>query len=62
MVAALVLSDPQTQQPETGAVGDGAVHELVHNTRETPQENEEPADPERFRRSAGSSSCSGGRI
>ncbi|GAB3785172.1 site-specific integrase [Nocardioides ungokensis] len=29
---------------------------------EPAQKNEEPADPERFRRSAGSSTCSGGRI
>lgn len=63
MVAALILADPEVSKPETEAVGEGVVHKLVHNELDAaPQESEEPADPERFRRSAGSSSCSGGRI
>ncbi len=49
-VAALILR---------GSNGRESGRDLVHN--DDPR-NEEPADPERFRRSAGSSTCSGGRI
>ncbi|MFL6023914.1 MAG: tyrosine-type recombinase/integrase [Marmoricola sp.] len=40
---------------------DGSILGSIESSQDL-QENEEPADPERFRRSAGSSTCSGGRI
>lgn len=45
----------------SGAESDGSIIGSI-TADDAVQENEKPADPVRFRRSAGSSSCSGGRI
>lgn len=61
MVAALILAQPDSDGDN--ASDEGVVHKLVHNEPEdAAEESKEPPDLERFRRSEGSSICSGGRI
>jgi len=57
-VAKLILARPVIP---AASAADGSILGSIE-PEETSEESKEPADPERFRRSAGSSICSGGRI